>query len=286
MNTGAPWPNLKEAQARVLAMQAKLHRWAVSDPDRRFGDLYNLIYDPAFLVGSWDRVRANKGARTAGIDGVAPRAVGPTAGVWLSELRDGLKARGFTPVRVREKRIPKGGGKVRRLGIPTARDRVVQASLKLVLEPIFEADCKPCSYGFRPRRRAQDAISEIFYLASPNRNYEWVLEADIEACFDEIDHAALMARLRRRVKDKRILRLLAVFLGAGILTEEGLNRETVTGTPQGGILSPLSLTSPRPSWMSTSQRNGKRSVRNGPAPSTVDVAGPSTVLSAMRMTWS
>lgn len=239
MNTGASWPSLKEALVRVLAMQVKLHRWAVSDPDRRFGDLYNLIYDPAFLVVAWDRVRANRGARTAGIDGVAPRAISPTAGVWLSELRDDLKARCFVPVRVREKRIPKGGGKDRRLGIPTARDRVVQASLKLVLEPIFEAGFKPCSYGFRPRRRAQDAISEIFYLASPNRNYEWVFEGDIEACFDEIDHAALMALLRRRVKDKRILKLLAAFLGAGILTEEGLNRETITGTPQGGILSPL-----------------------------------------------
>jgi len=239
VNTGASWPSLKEALVRVLAMQAKLHRWAVSDPGRRFGDLYNLIYDPAFLVLAWDRVRANRGARTAGINGVAPRAISPTAGVWLAKLRDDLKARCFVPVRVREKRIPKGGGKVRLLGIPTARDRVVQASLKLVLEPIFEAGFKPCSYGFRPRRRAQDAISEIFYLASPNRNYQWVFEGDIEACFDEIDHAALMALLRRRVKDKRILKLLAAFLGAGILTEEGLNRETITGTPQGGILSPL-----------------------------------------------
>jgi RNA-directed DNA polymerase len=115
----------------------------------------------------------------------------------------------------------------------------VQAALKLVLEPIFEADFKPCSYGFRPRRRAQDAIAEIHHLASPNRNYEWVLEADIEACFDEIDHAALMSRLRRRVKDKRILGLVGAFLRAGILSEEGLNRETITGTPQGGILSPL-----------------------------------------------
>jgi len=111
--------------------------------------------------------------------------------------------------------------------------------LKLVLEPIFEADFKPCSYGFRPKRRAQDAIAEIHYLGSPNRNYRWVFEADIKACFDEIDHQALLGRVRRRIGDKRILGWVKAFLRAGVLTEEGVDRETTTGTPQGGILSPL-----------------------------------------------
>jgi RNA-directed DNA polymerase len=239
VNTGAPWPSLEEAEPRVLAMQTKLHRWAARDPGRRFDDLYNLVHDPAFLVVAWNRVRANKGARTAGVDRVAPRAIPPGAGALLEGLRDDLKARRFAPSRVREKQIPKAGGKLRRLGIPTTRDRIVQAALKLVLEPIFETDFKPCSYGFRPRRRAQDAIAEIHFLASPTRNYEWVLEADIEACFDTIDHTALMSRLRQRVKDKRILGLVGAFLCAGILSEEGLNRETITGTPQGGTLSPL-----------------------------------------------
>ncbi len=123
------------------------------------------------------------------------------------------------------------------LGIATARDRVVQASLKLVLEPIFEADFKPCSYGFRPRRRAQDVIAEIHYLAS--RSYEWVLEGDIEACFDNISHSALLHRVRNRIGDRRILGLVKAFLKAGILSEDGTNRATITGTPQGGILSPL-----------------------------------------------
>ena len=239
MNTGDPWPDLDEAEYRVLVMQKKLHRWAVADPGRRFDDLANLVYDPSFLVVAWNRVRVNKGARTAGVDGVAPRSVGPWAGVMLDRLRDDLKAGRFVPQRVREKVIPKASGKVRRLGIPTTDDRVVQAALKLVLEPIFEADFKPCSYGFRPRRRAQDAIAEIHYLASPTRNYEWVFEADIKACFDEIDHTALMGRVRHRVGDKRVLGWVKAFLRAGILTEEGLNRETITGTPQGGILSPL-----------------------------------------------
>jgi RNA-directed DNA polymerase len=239
VNTGEPWPDLDEAEHRVLVLQKKLHRWAAADPGRRFDDLANLVYDPAFLVVAWNRVRVNKGARTAGVDGVAPRSVGAGAPEMLDRLREDLKAGRFVPERVREKTIPKTSGKIRRLGIPTTVDRVVQAALKLVLEPIFEADFKPCSYGFRPRRRAQDAIAEIHYLASPTRNYEWVFEADIKACFDEIDHTALMGRVRRRVEDKRVLGWVKAFLRAGILTEQGLDRETITGTPQGGILSPL-----------------------------------------------
>jgi RNA-directed DNA polymerase len=239
VNTGAPWPCLEEAEPRVLAMQTKLHQWAVSDAGRRFDDLYNLVYDPAFLVVAWDRVRSNKGARSAGVDGIAPRSIEPGGGEFLEGIRDDLKARRYAPSRVREKMIPKASGKLRRLGIATAADRVVQAGLKLVLEPVFEADFKPCSYGFRPRRRAQDAIAEIHYLGTPARNYEWVFEADITACFDEISHSALQERMRRRVGDKRILGLVKAFLQAGILCEDGLDRNTITGTPQGGILSPL-----------------------------------------------
>ena len=123
--------------------------------------------------------------------------------------------------------------------VPTVADRVVQASLKAVLEPIFEADFKPCSYGFRPNRRAQDAISEIHLFASRPSNYQWVLECDIKACFDEISHTALMNRLRARIKDKRICSLVKAFLKSGVLTEPGNREETWTGTPQGGILSPL-----------------------------------------------
>jgi RNA-directed DNA polymerase len=238
VNIGAPWPDLEEAEPRVLMMQTKLHQWATSDPGRCFDDLFNLVYDPAFLVVAWSRVRGNKGGRTAGVDGIAPRSI-VFAGEFLDRLRDDLKARRFTPTRVREKAIPKASGKVRRLGIPTAADRVVQASLKLVFEPIFEADFHPCSYGFRPKRRAQDAIAEIHFLGTPVRNYEWVFEADIKACFDEIDHTALMGRVRHRIRDKRVLELVKAFLRAGILTEDGLDRTTITGTPQGGILSPL-----------------------------------------------
>ena len=133
--------------------------------------------------------------------------------------------------------IPKANGKLRKLGIPTIADRVVQASLKLVLEPIFEADFKPCSYGFRPDRRAQDAIAEVQFFAT--HGYTWVWEADIKACFDEISHTALMGRLRARIKDKRACALVKAFLKSGVLTELGDREQTLTGTPQGGILSPL-----------------------------------------------
>jgi RNA-directed DNA polymerase len=236
VNTAAPWPTLEEAEARVLNIQTKLHQWATGDPDRRFDDLYNLVCDPAFLVVAWERVRRNKGARTAGVDGVRPRAV-VFPETLLAGLRAELKARVFRPLPVRERLIPKPGGTQRRLGIATTRDRVVQAALKLVLEPIWEADFQPCSYGFRPGRRAQDAIAETHYLAS--RCYEWVLEGDITACFDELSHSAIMARVRARIADKRVLAVVKAFLKAGILAEDGTQRDPITGTPQGGILSPL-----------------------------------------------
>jgi RNA-directed DNA polymerase len=125
VNTGAPWPELSDALPRVLAMQTKLHRWATADPGRRFDDLANLVYDPAFLTVAWDRVRGNAGARTAGVDRIAPRSVGTDAAELLADLRHDLKTGQFFPERVREKTIPKASGKLRRLGIPTTRDRIV-----------------------------------------------------------------------------------------------------------------------------------------------------------------
>jgi RNA-directed DNA polymerase len=220
-------------------MQAKLHRWAAADAGRRFDDLFNLVHDPATLMMAYDRVAANRGARTPGVDGLTVADVEEQTGVsgFLGSLRAQLKAGTFCPLPVRERKIPKpgGSGKVRRPGIPAVADRVVQAALKLVLEPIFEADFKPVSYGFRPRRRAQDAIAEIHFYGTAG--YWWVLDADIAACFDEIDHAALMDRVRRRIKDKRVLTPVKAFLKAGLLTELGEPQETLTGTPQGGLCS-------------------------------------------------
>jgi RNA-directed DNA polymerase len=238
VNTDVLWPDRELAESQVLRIQIKLHQWAIDDPDRRFDDLFNLVCDPAVLVVAWARVRGNRGKRAAGVDGLRPQSIFSAEEEFLPRLRHDLKARLFTPLPVRERMIPKpGSAKLRRLGIPTARDRTVQAALKLVLEPIFEADFKPCSYGFRPRRRAQDAIAEIHQFTS--RSYEWVLEGDIEACFDMIDHPALMDRVRSRVGDKRVLAAVKAFLHAGVLSEDGTMRDSTTGTPQGGILSPL-----------------------------------------------
>ena len=241
-NPGAvAWPDDFTAGVMVRRMQAKLHRWAGEDPSRRFGDLFNLVYDPAFLVHAWERVSTNRGARTPGVDKATAARIETWigVGVFLGQIRDSLKSGGFAPVEVRQVMIPKANGKLRKLGIPTIADRVVQASLKLVLEPIFEADFQSCSYGFRPNRRAQDAISEIHLFASRPSNYQWVLECDIKACFDEISHTALTDRLRARIKDKRVCALVKAFLKSGVFTELGDREDTLTGTPQGGILSPL-----------------------------------------------
>jgi group II intron reverse transcriptase/maturase len=239
VNTDAPWPSVDDAQTRVLEIQTKLHRWAGEYANLRFDDLYNLVCDPAFLLVAWHRVRGNRGARSAGVDNQSAYEIEQRRGheAFLGDLREQLKQRRFVPLPVRERLIPKADGRKRRLGIPTVTDRVVQAAAKLVLEPIFEADFQPCSYGFRPKRRAQDAIAEIHFFTS--RKYEWIVEADIEACFDRIDHAALMDRMRQRIGDKRVLALVKAFLKAGILTELGDREATLTGTPQGGVLSPL-----------------------------------------------
>jgi RNA-directed DNA polymerase len=183
VNTDELELTLYRAKRRVREIQTKLHRWAVDEPHRRFDDLYNLVHDPALLLVAWDRVRGNKGARTAGVDGQTAHYIEAVCGVegFLVELRADVKARSFRPLPVRERMIPKANGKLRRLGIPAVRDRVVQAALKLVLEPIFEADFLPCSYGLCPNRRTHDAVAEVRYLTS--RSYEWIVEGDIAACF-------------------------------------------------------------------------------------------------------
>ena len=240
VNVGAAaWPDIVSARGAVRRMQIKLHHWAGVDCSRRFGDLFNLVHDPAFLRVAWDRVAHNTGARSAGVDGVTVAQIERNVGVqaFLEHIRQALRSGGFEPELVRQVTIPKGPGKFRTLGVSTVADRVVQASLKLVLEPIFETDFSPCSYGFRPNRRAHDAIAEVHMFAT--HGYHWVLEADIQACFDQIGHTPIMDRLRRRIKDKRVRALVKAFLKTGVMTTLGDEEESPTGTPQGGILSPL-----------------------------------------------
>jgi RNA-directed DNA polymerase len=239
VNAGAPFPSVDAAQGRVLHFQRKLHEWASKDAERRFHDLWNLVCDPATLVVAWSRVSRNRGSRTAGVDAATRRHV-EARGVdrFLSELREELRAGTFRPLPVRERLIPKRGGK-RRLGIPALRDRTVQMALKLVLEPIFESDFYTSSYAYRPARRTQDAIAEIVHFTKAPSDYEWVIETDVEACFDRLSHCLILDEVRRRVKDKRVLGLIRAFLRAGVMTETGRLERTVTGTPQGGIASPM-----------------------------------------------
>ncbi len=239
MNTPAPL-SVKEAEQRVLGWQTKLHRWADADEQARFGDLFNLVCDPATLLVAWERVKRNRGSKTAGVDGQTRKRV-EAAGVecLLGELRQELKDGSYRPLPARERSIPKRSGKLRSLGISALRDRIVQMAAKLVLEPIFEVGFCPTSYGFRPGRRVQDAIEEVRFFIHAPRSYEWVIEGDVEDCFGSIHHGLLMEQVRRRVTDKRVLALIRRFLAAGILREQGSLAATPSGTPQGSILSPL-----------------------------------------------
>jgi len=186
-NGSAPGSAPAGPWSRVAGMQAQLHRWAVADPGRRLDDLFNFVSDPATLLVAFGRVAANQGANTPGVDGMTAAWVEENAGVpgFPDDLRAALKDGSFRPLPVRERKIPQPGGpgKLRKLGIPCLADRVIQAALKLVLEPIFEADFLPCSYGFRPRRRAHDAIAEIHHFGT--RGYRGVPDADIEAALGQ-----------------------------------------------------------------------------------------------------
>lgn len=241
LNNDIPEPSVEDARRWVLEIQRKLHRWTKADRAKRFDDLFNLVCDRATLIVAWDRIRRNRGSRTAGVDGKTRAYVERGIGVqrFLADLRTALKSGTYQPYPVRERGIPKAGGKTRYLGIPTLRDRVVQMALKLVLEPIFEVDFCPTSYGYRPARRAQDAIAEIAHFINPPSSYEYAIEGDIKACFDNVDHGVLIKLVRERISDRKVLVLLKAFLQAGVMKETGGFAATVTGTPQGGIISPV-----------------------------------------------
>lgn len=231
----------------VLDMQSKLYRWSNGDPDRVFADLFNLVCDRRTLVHAWERLARNRGSQTPGTDGVTRRTVetrsGGVAG-FLDEIREDLRSGNYRPEPVRQRLIPKPGkpGKFRPLGIPTLTDRLVQMALKLILEPIFEADFYPTSYGFRKGRSTHDALAKIQHCLQPTKHglsvYGYVIEGDIRGCFDAIDHHVLMERVRRRISDRKVLRLILAYLKAGVMVE-GTIRHPVTGSPQGGIISPM-----------------------------------------------
>ena len=224
----------------IRKAQESFARKAQTQTKHRFGDLYHLVCREDWLRNALEKVLSNPGSRTAGVDKISRKhfVEEEQKAEFVRTLRVELKNGTYRPQPVKRHWIPKANGKQRPLGIPTLKDRVVQMTLKMLLEPIWESDFLNCSNGFRPGRRTMDSIQVCRCRVTTQNKFLWVVEGDIKGCFDHIQHEILLRLIRQRVKDKRILALIETMLNAGIM-ENGLFQHTEEGTPQGGILSPL-----------------------------------------------
>jgi len=232
-----------ETPDKIRSLQRKLYCKAKAEPAFRFYVLYDKICREDILSHAYALARANAGA--PGVDGITFEQIDSSGlEAWLAALRDELVTKTYRPDPVRRVMIPKPGGGERPLGIPTIRDRVVQAAAKIVLEPIFEADFEDGAYGYRPRRNAVDAVKEVHRLMC--RGYTDVVDADLSKYFDTIPHSDLLKSVARRIVDRNVLRLIKLWLRVPV-EERGSDgnrrmsggKSNKRGTPQGGVISPL-----------------------------------------------